>query len=176
MISMIEHKPKSKKVDPTLYQDLLPLLGEGETLTEIHDEWLLTTSAQRLAYWGEQLSSAAVGLEFLSNMSAIDYETEFLLACHLRSTTVWGRNLTLHVAVDRDNPVLPTLTKWWNSANWQEREIYDLMGFIFEGHPNLKRILLYDEFVGHPLRKDFIVKSRRQPRSGTSGQEVTING
>ena len=55
-------------------------------------------------------------------------------------------------------PEVPSLTSLWRGADWQEREIYDMMGIIFTGHPNLKRILTWDGFVGYPLRKDFVNK------------------
>ena len=61
-----------------------------------------------------------------------------------------------------ENPTVPSLAGLWQSANWAEREIWDMFGVRFEGHPNLKRILLYEEFVGHPLRKDYPY-DRRQP-------------
>jgi NADH-quinone oxidoreductase subunit C len=63
--------------------------------------------------------------------------------------------LRLKVKVDRTNPRLPSVVDLWPSANWFEREVYDLFGIVFEGHPNLKRILMPDDWIGHPLRKDY---------------------
>jgi NADH-quinone oxidoreductase subunit C len=57
---------------------------------------------------------------------------------------------------DRKNPVLPSVVSLWQGADFQEREIYDLMGIRFEGHPNMKRIFLWEGFAGHPLRKDYM--------------------
>jgi NADH-quinone oxidoreductase subunit C len=57
---------------------------------------------------------------------------------------------------DRENPVLPSVVGLWRTADFQEREIYDLLGISFTGHPNLKRIALWEGFEGHPLRKDFL--------------------
>ncbi|MEE9399093.1 MAG: NADH-quinone oxidoreductase subunit C, partial [Dehalococcoidales bacterium] len=56
----------------------------------------------------------------------------------------------------RNNPVLPSLVGLWQGADFQEREIYDLMGIKFDGHPNMKRIVLWEGFEGHPLRKDYL--------------------
>jgi len=56
---------------------------------------------------------------------------------------------------DKEEPAAPSLTPLWGGANWQEREVYDLFGITFTGHPNLRRILLDDDFAGYPLRKDF---------------------
>ena len=57
---------------------------------------------------------------------------------------------------DREEPTLPSVVSVWRGADLQEREIWDLMGVRFEGHPNMKRILLWEDFPGHPLRKDFL--------------------
>ena len=63
--------------------------------------------------------------------------------------------LRLKVKVERDDPRLPSVTSLWLSADWLEREVYDFYGIVFEGHPNLTRILMPDDWVGHPLRKDY---------------------
>ena len=73
---------------------------------------------------------------------------------HLYSI-VYERGLTIGVLLDRKKPHLPSVTQVWRGANWHEREAFDLFGIIFDGHPNLKRILLPEDWVGHPLRKDY---------------------
>ena len=99
---------------------------------------------------------ATPGLEFdyLASLTAIDYLDRIDLVYQLRSQHL-GHDFTLRIEVERDDAVAPSVTEVWRGANFQEREIYDLMGVRFAGHPNLKRILLYDEFDGHPLRKDW---------------------
>jgi NADH-quinone oxidoreductase subunit C len=69
--------------------------------------------------------------------------------------------LRLRVNVSGQDPVLPSVTAVWPTANWHERENYDLFGIRFEGHPHLTRILLPDEWEGHPLRKDYPVTGYR---------------
>ena len=70
---------------------------------------------------------------------------------------VHNHSLTIKTRVyGRENPSLPSVVSLWRSADHQEREIYDLMGITFEGHPNMKRIVLWPEFKGHPQRKDYL--------------------
>jgi NADH-quinone oxidoreductase subunit C len=85
----------------------------------------------------------------------------FAVVYHLTSTT-HSHVLRVKCRVPEDDPVIPSLTALWPGANWLERETFDMYGIRFEGHPDLKRIYLYDEFVGHPLRKDY-AKQDEQP-------------
>ena len=91
-------------------------------------------------------------------------EFRFEVAYHFYST---ARNHRLRVKVPlaEADPVVASLTELWQSANWFEREVWDMFGIRFTGHPNLKRILLYEPFQGHPLRKDYPV-TKRQPLIG----------
>ncbi|RMD81086.1 MAG: NADH-quinone oxidoreductase subunit C [Candidatus Dadabacteria bacterium] len=70
--------------------------------------------------------------------------------------------LTVKVKVPGEDPVVPSATGLWKAANWAEREVWDMFGIRFDGHPDLRRILMYPEFVGHPLRKSYPV-DKRQP-------------
>ena len=76
-----------------------------------------------------------------------------------------NHRLRLKVPVDEKNPEVDTLFDLWPSANWYEREVWDMFGIRFKGHPNLKRILMYEEFQGHALRKDYPF-DKRQPLIG----------
>jgi NADH-quinone oxidoreductase subunit C len=97
--------------------------------------------------------------------TAVDYlgvkEPRFEVIWHLLSLPRKHR-VRLKVRVTAENPVVPALTQVWPGMNWHERETWDLYGIRFSNHPNLKRVLLYEEFVGHPLRKDYPV-DKRQP-------------
>ncbi len=93
----------------------------------------------------------------LSDLTAVDYRgrtPRFEVVYNLNSLTRRHR-LRVKVAVAEDDAEVPTATGVWRSANWAEREVFDLFGIRFTGHPDLRRILLYPEFVGHPLRKDY---------------------
>ena len=76
-----------------------------------------------------------------------------------------NHRVRIKVLVEEKDPVVPSLAGLWAAADWYEREVWDMFGIRFEGHPNLKRILMYEEFVGHPLRKDYPV-NKRQPLIG----------
>jgi NADH-quinone oxidoreductase subunit C len=90
--------------------------------------------------------------------------TRFSVIYHFFSMPLKHR-LRLEVPLEEDDPEIESLTPLWRGADWLEREVWDMFGIRFRGHPNLKRILMYDEFVGHPLRKDYPV-NRRQPLIG----------
>jgi NADH-quinone oxidoreductase subunit C len=98
-----------------------------------------------------------LGFDCLSNQSGVDYpkRNEIEVVYHLASYRL-RHACVLKVGVPRDNPAMPTVSRVWSTAIWQEREIFDLLGIVFDGHPDLRRILLPEDWVGHPLRKDFV--------------------
>jgi NADH-quinone oxidoreductase subunit C len=107
-------------------------------------------------------------LDFLVDLTAVDYlgrDPRFEVVYHLRSMANGARlrvKAPLAEPEDGSNPIIETITSLWASANWMEREVWDLYGIKFRGHPDLRRILMYEEFRGHPLRKDY-PKEKRQP-------------
>ena len=113
----------------------------------------------------------------LIDLTAVDYlgrEPRFEVVYHLASLEAEPRGsepsrLVRRLRVKVGVPEVPcevaSVTDLWAAANWMEREVFDLYGIRFEGHPDLRRILLYDEFEGHPLRKDY-PKEKRQPLVG----------
>ncbi len=111
---------------------------------------------------------------FLMDLTAVDYlffaggriqkEFRFEVVYHFFSLKHNNR-IRLKVPLDEKNPEVDTLNGLWASANWYEREVWDMYGIRFKGHPNLKRILMYEEFEGHALRKDYQF-DKRQPLIG----------
>ncbi|MDP4219313.1 MAG: NADH-quinone oxidoreductase subunit C [Bacteroidota bacterium] len=98
------------------------------------------------------------GLEFdsLLLLSSVDNGDKTLsVAYHLESKTM-RHYIALKVTVPLDNAIVPSVTEVWSHANWQEREAWDMMGIKFLNHPDMRRILLDDDWVGHPLRKDYV--------------------
>ena len=98
-----------------------------------------------------------LAFECLSNETGVDYpkREEIEVVYHLFSYTL-RHALTLKVGLARDNPRVATVSAVWRAAIWQEREIFDLLGVDFDGHPDLRRVLLPEDWVGHPLRKDYV--------------------
>jgi len=109
---------------------------------------------------------AKLAFTFLSDITAVDYwkkkETRFEVVYQLISMRQRKR-LRIRVAVPENDPSVDSLVPLWRGANFLEREVWDLFGIRFVGHPDLRRILLYEEFEGHPLRKDYPV-NLCQPR------------
>jgi len=103
-------------------------------------------------------TAPALEFNFLSDLCGFDRgpeeEPRFEVNYHLFSTTNFHR-VRLKVVVNEDDAHVPSVTGVWRTANWHERETYDLFGVIFDNHPDLRRILLPDDWQGHALRKDF---------------------
>jgi NADH-quinone oxidoreductase subunit C len=93
----------------------------------------------------------------LSNQSGVDYKARGTIEVVYHLYSYEHRHwIVLKVDVNRDNPIMPSVEGIWKAANWHEREIFDLLGVTFEGHPDLRRLLMPEDWIGHPLRKDFV--------------------
>ena len=95
-------------------------------------------------------------MDYFNYVTAVDYYSYFEVVYQLASLEHNHSVIIKTRTGDRENPAVPSVVGLWQGADFQEREIYDLMGIRFEGHPNLKRIFLWDGFPGYPLRKDFL--------------------
>jgi NADH-quinone oxidoreductase subunit C len=109
---------------------------------------------------------------FAPDITAVDYmprEPRFEVIVHLVSLGVSGfgdtpKRLRVKVRVPGSDPRMPTLSGVWKAMNWGEREVYDLFGIHFDGHPDLRRILMPEDWEGHPARKDYPVQIRMTPK------------
>jgi NADH-quinone oxidoreductase subunit C len=107
-----------------------------------------------------------LGFAFAPDITAVDYlprEPRFEVIIHLAALGVAGyggtaKRLRVKVRVPGSDPAMPTLSGVWKAMNWGEREVYDLFGIRFDGHPDLRRILMPDDWEGHPARKDYPVQ------------------
>ena len=99
----------------------------------------------------------ALLFDCLSTLAGVDYPKRSVIQVVYVLYSYRLRHwLTLRVDAPRDDPRVPTVTGVWSAADWQEREAFDLLGVQFEGHPDLRRILMPEDWPGHPLRKDFV--------------------
>ncbi len=145
-----------------------------ETHTFRGDETLIIRPQALKAVAKFLKETAELDFNFLMDLTAVDYlffaggriqkEFRFEVVYHFYSLKT-NHRLRIKVPLAEDHPEVDTLTDLWPGANWYEREVWDMFGIRFKGHPNLKRILMYEQFQGHPLRKDYPF-NRRQPLIG----------
>jgi NADH-quinone oxidoreductase subunit C len=148
----------------------------GAAIVETHafrgDHTAVVARAALAAILRDCRDAAALGFDVLMDLSAVDYSIypgredgpRFEVVYHLYSLP-HNHRVRLKVRVPEDDAVVPTASTVWPIANWLEREVWDMFGIRFAGHPDPRRLLLYEEFVGHPLRKDYPI-NRRQPLIG----------
>jgi NADH-quinone oxidoreductase subunit C len=131
---------------------------------EFRGELTIVLAREHLQRAAEYLrAQAGLQFDFLSDISAVDrfpIEPRFEVNYHLLSISL-RQTLRLRVWVSGKDPVVSTVIPVWPTANWHEREIFDLFGIRFEGHPDLHRILMPDDWEGYPLRKDYPVEGFR---------------
>ena len=141
----------------------------GDEILNTHSQFgqnTVVVSETALLKLGEYLKTD-LGFDVLMDVTAVDHwkaRPRFEVVYHFLSLKRVER-LRVKVPVDEPNPEVSSLVDLWPSADWYEREVFDMFGVSFKGHPNLKRILMYPEFEGHPLRKDYPI-TKRQPIIG----------
>ena len=159
-----EAKPKEPSPNQPKLDRLVEILTEALGSGAVEKAWInehskdMPTVEIRADRWLECArvlrDHPELKLTYLSNVAGVDAETHMEVVYHLISLeakVLYG----FKVKTDRDDPSVPSVAAIWPGADWQEREIYDLLGIRFPGHPNLRRIMLPDDWVGHPLRKDY---------------------
>jgi len=143
-------------------------------LEESVDGWPVAT-VPRPAWAGACRKAREMGLNFLASLTAVHYvdDKEMHVVAHLYRIDREGRlqdRLVLKTRLpDAVGESLPSVASIWPAASWHEREVYDMFGITFEGHPDLRRILMEADFDAHPLRKDFV---DRKPNLGVSRQTL----
>lgn len=147
------------------YQDLLIAKFPAVSLkfSEFRDNRRVEVPAAQLLDVLKTLNAA--GCDFLSEITAVDYleyedaKDRFGVVYVLVNTST-GERLIVKTFVNDPQPTLPSVYSLWKSADWLEREVFDMFGITFAGHPDLRRILMPDEFTAFPLRKDYPLKGR----------------
>jgi NADH-quinone oxidoreductase subunit C len=138
------------------------------------DDMIVLKAAAIVAVASFLKSDPDLQYNYLMDLSAVDClhlgtPHRFEVVYHLFSLSKKQR-IRIKVPLDDKNPEVESLTSLWTGANWYEREVWDMFGIKFRNHPELKRILLYEEFEGHPLRKDYPIR-KRQPLIGPGSKE-----
>lgn len=136
----------------------------GLTFSRFRDNHRVVVSAELLQSLLSFMKSD-LGFDFLSEITAVDYlEYEGAMdrfgVVYVLVNTKTGERIVVKTFVNDPDPVLPSMYPLWKSADWLEREVYDMFGIKFSGHPDLRRILTPDEFTAYPLRKDYPLKGR----------------
>ncbi|MHA6481373.1 NADH-quinone oxidoreductase subunit C [Paenibacillus sp. strain BS8-2] len=125
-------------------------------LNELNDD--MPTIVLKEGHWLETAkllkSHAELRFDYLRNVTGVDYETHLEVVYHLLSLTS-KQVVAIKIRTDREAASVSSAAPVWKSAEWNEREIYDLLGIDFPGHPDMRRIMMPDDWVGHPLRKDY---------------------
>jgi len=141
-----------------ILQSIVEKLGKelGATVSEYRGDTSMVVPAEKLVEACQQVKG--LGFELLSAMTVVDYwpqETPRFHVIYQFSSVSKHLVLTLRVPVAGVNPSLPTVSHLYRNANWRERELWDMFGIKFIGHPDLRRILMPADWEGHPLRKNY---------------------
>lgn len=144
-----------------IYNLLKSAFDEGilELKTDIPIEPFIVIDANKINAVSYFLrDEKSLQFDFLNCLSGVDLDSDNLAVVYHMFSFVHKHKLKLKVIVPKSNPVVKTVSDVWATAEWHEREAYDLFGIIFEGNPDLRRILLPEDWEGHPLRKDYKVQ------------------
>ncbi|MBS0204474.1 MAG: NADH-quinone oxidoreductase subunit C [Planctomycetes bacterium] len=137
---------------------------DGLTFSEFRDNRRVVVPAAKLIPILSLLKSD-LGFDMLAELTAVDYleyegATDRFGVIYVLLNNQTGERLVLKTFINDPSPTLPSVYSLWKSADWLEREVFDMFGITFTGHPDLRRILTPDEFTAHPLRKDYPLKGR----------------
>jgi NADH-quinone oxidoreductase subunit C len=129
----------------------------------VHGHPVVTVAAARYPEMARFLrDDPELAFDFFDFLTGVDYQPKgrgFEVVTHLHSTR-HNHHVRLKVQCDAEDPHCPTISDVWAGANWAEREAWELFGIVFDGHPHLVKLVLPEQFEGHPLRKDFPLMSR----------------
>ncbi|MCG7408030.1 NADH-quinone oxidoreductase subunit C [Paenibacillus sp. ACRRX] len=151
--------PKQPLLDRLVEQlqaDIAPDAVEASTINETDGHMPTVTIKEEHWYKTAQWlrHNPEWSCDYLRNLSGVDQESYLAVVYHLISLKT-RMEVAVHVKTDREQPSIASVTPIWPTADWNERETYDLFGISFPGHPNLRRIMMSDDWVGYPLRKDY---------------------
>jgi NADH-quinone oxidoreductase subunit C len=135
-----------------------------ESYSQHGNETIVISCEDALTIFSALRDDSQFAFDLLVDLTAVDFlgrEPRFEVVYHLHSLRL-NHRLRVKIRVSEDDAVVPSVSSLWKAANWLEREAWDMFGIRFADHPDLRRILMYEEFRGYPLRKDYPV-AKRQP-------------
>lgn len=154
--------------------------AHADALLDVHtfrdETTLIVDPAQLVTVMHYLRDTAGLIFNFLSDISAVDYYPDytrpgrFAVAYHLYSM-LYNRRVRVKVYLPEEAPKVPTVVNVWPVANWLEREAHDMMGIEFDGHPDLRRLLMPDDWQGHPQRRDYPL-GYEQPQFSFNVEEI----
>ena len=145
-----------------MLESLTATFGAFDTSTFRDQTRVVVPAARSLEVFGFLQQQ---GFDLLVDVTCVDY-LEYKGAkqryglVYLLASTATGQRLTVRVFVDDPEPTVASVVSLWEGANWLEREVWDLFGIRFEGHPDLRRLVMPEQFTAHPLRKDYPLQGR----------------
>jgi NADH-quinone oxidoreductase subunit C len=173
-MSMSEETTQPAAAEETATETAIPALTalvqaqfSGAVQSHHHqhgDETLVISRDQALEIFRFLRDDPRCQFELMIDLTAVDHlpwEPRFEVVVHLKSLAL-GHRLRVKILLGADDPSMDSIADLWSAANWYERECWDMYGITFNGHPKLKRLLMYEGFVGFPLRKDY-EKTLAQP-------------
>lgn len=143
-------------IHTTIQEIIVAALGDA-TIEQANEQYLQIVPEKLPAVCQLLHTHEACYFDMLSCLTGLDNGTtqQTMEVVYNLYSIPYEQKLTLKVAVPRENPVVPSVSHLWKTADWHEREAFDLLGIVFSNHPNLRRILLPEDWEGHPLRKDY---------------------
>jgi NADH:ubiquinone oxidoreductase subunit C len=118
-------------------------------------EWLnITIEANHWKAFASNLRNQKMAMDYLFCLTCVDWETHLTMVYHL-SATSHRQSIVIKVNLERNSPVIETVSDIWRTAEFHEREVFEMFGVTFTNHPDLRKLILTDDFEGYPMRKDF---------------------
>ncbi len=142
-----------------LYDDLKARFGDAvlEAKMDAPQPWVRIAESRTKEICVYLRDDARLKFDYLSCLSGVDLNDGKLAAVYHLTSMVHKHKLVLRAVCTKEHPHIQSVAEVWGTANWHEREAFDLIGIVFDGHPDLRRILLPYDWEGHPLRKDYKV-------------------
>lgn len=138
-------------------QEVAKQIGERvpQSVVEVSQSWILVRPEAVLQVARFLKDTPGLEFDYLTCLTGADY-LDYLEVVYILTSMKHNHSVVVKTRCTRDKPEVPSVVEVWRGADYQEREVYDLLGVMFVGHPNLRRLFLWEGFRGHPLRRDYL--------------------